>query len=126
MLNINFSTPSNKNIYFDVDIRKSKSETLKLCVMDASEKAEFEEHQTQKNPVRCSFVSPTKSLVFFNKRSQVSISKQLDFLADDVDAITIEDIKKENPLGIFTIIGEVLWLEPAHAAVELNYPGMDG
>ena len=110
-------TPSkrkNGNKYFDVELKKSRTESIKLRVMDDSLKNQFEEFQENKSPVKCTMVSPTKSVVFFNNKSEVCVSKELSFTADDIEPMTVEEIKTNQPLGTFNAIGEVLWLEAAH------------
>ena len=86
--------------------------------MEESKRPEFEEFQnqkTEKTQSNAPLVASTKSLVFFNKRSKLqSSSRQLDFPAEEVDTMTVESVQTENPRGAFSVVGEILWLEPAH------------
>ena len=64
--------------------------------MDDSLKNQFEEFQENKSPVKCTMVSPTKSAVFFNNKSEVCVSKELSFTADDIEPMTVEEINKST------------------------------
>jgi len=96
------------------------TESIKLRVMDDSLKNQFEEFQESKSPVKCTMISPTKSVVFFNDKSEVCVFKELCFTADVIEPMTVEEIETNQPLGTFNAIGEILWLEAAHEVSTRN------
>ena len=101
------------NNYFDVSIRSSPFETMKLRVMDESKMESFAQLKENKSPVKCANVSPAKGLSFFNKSSTLTSPKKLKFEYGECREMTVSKLTENMPQGTFTISGEIVWMEPS-------------
>jgi len=100
---------------------KSKHEIVKLRVMDVKLRDRFEEFKTSQSPAKCSMVSPTRSVVFFNRSSSLEPARQLSF-NPQTTPITVNEVIKIQPSGSFKMQGQIMWKEAKHLANTRNGP----
>ena len=106
------------NSYFDAVIKSSPKEKVKVCVMTQHKSSEsiktFHEYKASKSPVKLTNLStPGKGCTFLNEQSKISICKNLNFNYDDHAELSIKELKNTVPSGTFTVVGQILWLEPS-------------
>lgn len=114
------------NPYFDVDIKTSPSCKAKIRVMadEKYDRSSFLKLQEEKLPLGITNLSPLKSgRHFFNAKAGASIQRleRLNFNASDETDLTIAEIIASPSAGLFSITGEIRWLEYARTVTVRGY-----